>query len=302
MLLPHVPPCTHMQHLRFLSALKLPRTGFLHRFSPDIVRTPHSLILCNNATNELEAYCWRTGQQQGSVSTGMRALDLLHEPRIAGNGAVVCIVEKQVPYIVLRYVSGCNAAVPLPAWAGEPAALAVNSQQVAVVCQAAGSGSGSGSGSDGHRRLVIVLISLHTLEVTCVPIATTCMQPPHSVHFDTSGLHLLLASSQAIVKLALATGEQVLRFGANALCARTGHVGLDYCAQHAYVTDMKGQALHVFTAAGELLTSPPIMLNAPTAVACYEDMIHILDYGKVRTYVTSPPPPTAPSSPLLSPA
>jgi hypothetical protein len=265
-----------MLSLRYTASLRLPRSGFLHRFSPDIVRTPRSIILCNNATNELEAYCWRTGQQQGCVSTGMRARDLIHEPRMAGNASVICLAEKQVPYIVLKYASGCNAAVPLPPSAGPPSALAVSGTHVAVACEGRGEAA----------ALVLVRICLHSLAVSTVRMRVLVPAPVDSMAFDLSGAHLLLAQGQTIqkVKMDVANAQTLARFGGGVFLRR-GHIGLglDAC-ENVYATDMKAAALHVFTRDGELLATPAVPLIHPTAVACGGGYVHVMDYGDIKSF------------------
>ena len=254
--------------LRLVSSVKLPRCGFVPRYSPDLIRTPTSIIVCNNSANALEAYNWQTGALLGSEHTGLWPVDLVHEPRMAGNARVVCLAEKHVPYVVLKYVVGVKTvAVPLPPSAGEPVAVAVGPTHAAVMCSK-------------HGRHVCVMVHLVTLDVTHY-FVPSLKSPPDSMLFSGEGTRLLLAARKQIMIVQAERGK-VVQFSGG---FQAGHLGISMNAtKDVYVTDMRAQTLCVVKHGGAERSTALKNLLHPTAVMCHEDLVHVLDYGRLNTY------------------
>lgn len=259
--------------LRLVASVKLPRCGFVPRYSPDLIRTPTSIIVCNNSTNALEAYNWQTGALLGSEHTGLWPVDLVHEPRMAGNARVICLAEKHVPYVVLKYVVGVKTvAVPLPPSAGEPVAVAVGPTHAAITCSK-------------HGRHVCVMVHLFSLEVThyALPLLKA---PPDSMLFCGQGTRLLFAAGKQVVHVHAERGK-VARFSGG---FQAGHLGISMNAvKDVYVTDMRAKTLCVLRHGGQARsTVVTAKLHHPTAVTCHQDTVHVLDYGRIHTYAHSP--------------
>ena len=257
--------------LRFLASAKLPRCGFVPRYSPDLIRTPTSIIVCNNSANALEAYNWQTGTLLGSEHTGLWPVDLLHEPRMAGNAHVICLAEKRVPYLIFKYVVGVKtAAVALPPTVGEPVAVAVGSSHAAIMCVKYG-------------RHVCMTVHLVSLDIMLFPLPVL-KTSPDSMLFCGKGTRLLVACGKEVLHVNAEQGRVDL------FCAgfEAGHAGISMnAAKEVYVTDMCGKTLTIFSSNGQLRSTPLKDLRNPTAVMCYEDLVHVLDYGRVMTYAHS---------------
>jgi DNA-binding beta-propeller fold protein YncE len=226
------------------------------------------LLVCNNSTNEVEAYA-PDGRMLYRKPTGVPVLDLLHEPRMAGSEAFLCFIEKAWQGVLVWPTSHDFFKIKI---IGEPVVLAMHGQVLGVgVVDAM-----------GQVRITIFLLP------TKVQFATFAIKEagiPDDMSFHPDGT-MIIFSVHNTVAVYNFMGQRLSSFGKNILLS--GHVSLGFDKDaNLLAVDMTAKRLYIMNCStGSVISSIHQGLVHPTAVAAFQDMIYVLDTGsgKLQTF------------------
>jgi hypothetical protein len=227
------------------------------------------LLVCNNNTNEIEAYCPVGGSLLYRKPTGVPVLDLLHEPRMAGSEAYLCFIEKAWQGVVVWLPSYANFTLGV---AGEPVVLALHNKMLGV------------GAVDFKGRTTITIFCLRARKPSVVFKMDEAGVPDDmSFHPDGS---MIVVSVRNVVAMYNLSGQRVSSFGKNILMPGHVSIGFDRDA-NVLAMDMTAKRLHVINCtSGSVISSFEQGFVHPTAVAAFKDTIYVLDTGagKLQTF------------------
>lgn len=228
------------------------------------------LLVCNNSTNEVEAYAPADGRMLYRKPTGVPVLDLLHEPRMAGSDSFLCFIEKAWQAVLVWPTSHDLFNIEIT---GEPVVLAMHGQQVLGV---------GVLDPMGHVRIII--FCLHTKK----PFATFTIKEagvPDDMSFHPNGSMIILSVHNTVAVYNF-MGQRLSLFGTNILLS--GHVSLGFDKDaNLLAVDMTAKRLYIMNCTtGNVINSVQQGLVHPTAVAAFQDKIYVLDtgIGKLQTF------------------
>jgi hypothetical protein len=242
------------------------------RYSPDIVRTAGSVLLCNNNANEVEKYCVESGRLLAVKPTHLTVKDLLHEPRMAGTPQHTCFIEKTCPAVIIKPANENAFSLHIKEQA-EPVVLAVHGFLLAVGTMTS------------NTTCTVNLFCLHSRLVLKTFAVLEAGGTPDDMVFHPAGELLFVSLDETMYVYSL-DGQLLHEF---AIAKQRTHLALSVARnQQVLVLDMTDKHLRTYNPVnGALMQTAHTHARHPIAVSAFEDVVHILDAGRARlfTYV-----------------
>jgi hypothetical protein len=242
------------------------------RYSPDIIRTQGSVLLCNNNANEMETYCFESGRLLDVQPTHLKVKDLLHEPRMAGTLQYTCFIEKSIAAVTVKPANK-NAFTLQLQEQSEPVVVAMHSFMLAVGTMHA------------NTCFNVQIFCLHSrLVLKTFPVLEADGVPDDMAFHPTGGL--LFVSQGGRMYVYSLDGQLLHDFE---VAKQRTHLALSVAqTQQVSVLDMADKHFRTYNPVnGELIHSAHTHARHPIAVSTFEDVVHVLDAGRARlfTYV-----------------